>query len=54
MDSRRNIPLNEIGAIIHQGKVEQPRFVTDNTQTPADQKAGEHDRQTIRLLPQNS
>ncbi len=56
MTAARNVPLNEIGILINEGEVNQPRFVTDTASAhiPADQKAGEHDRQTIRLLRQDS
>ncbi|MCV9943002.1 hypothetical protein [Rhizobium sp. BT-175] len=46
MRGRKNEPLNEIPTLISEGKVSQPRFITDSKQTPADQKAGDHDRQT--------
>ncbi|MBB4250864.1 hypothetical protein [Rhizobium sp. BK008] len=39
----KNIPLNEIGILLNSNEVFQPTFITTR---PADQKAGDHDRQT--------
>ncbi|MGO8490926.1 hypothetical protein ACC757_29495 [Rhizobium ruizarguesonis] len=43
MDNGKNVPLNEIGILGSAAKVSQPIFITTH---PADQKAGDHDRQT--------
>lgn len=46
MDNCKNVPLNEIGILGSAAKVSQPIFITTY---PADQKAGDHDRQTNKV-----
>lgn len=47
MDGGKNVPLNEIGILGGASKVSQPNFITH----PADQKAGDNDRQTYQVHP---
>ncbi|TBA65354.1 hypothetical protein ELH57_17375 [Rhizobium ruizarguesonis] len=46
MDNGKNVPLNEIGIQGSAAKVSQPIFITTH---PADQKAGDNDRQTHQI-----
>ncbi|TAX71801.1 hypothetical protein ELI03_08650 [Rhizobium leguminosarum] len=46
MHNGKNVPLNEIGLLGSAAKISQPIFITTH---PADQKAGDHDRQTHQV-----